>query len=77
MIGMGKIKKFLFVIFTGVPGILLTMAGLNIIQFTPQTQNLILYLGLFLLAVSLVTWIIPSGSKKEVERVDEAEEGGQ
>lgn len=65
---MAKIKRFFFFLLTGVPGLLLTLFGLDIIEFTPQTKNLVLYIGLFLVGVAVLSSIIPTGKKVNIEK---------
>lgn len=50
---MFQIKKFFFVSIIGLGGLLLTFAGLNLIQLS---QHLILYSGLSLLAISALLY---------------------
>lgn len=52
---LAKFKKTILFVLTGVAGLLLTLAGLNLIQLS---QNLILYAGLTLLVVAaLLYWL--------------------
>lgn len=48
---MAQIKKLLFVGLTGVLGLLLTLAGLSLISLS---DNLLLYVGITLLATALI-----------------------
>jgi len=51
---MKRIKKELFVLVIGIAGLLLTLAGLNLIQLSP---TLILYSGVVLLVVSALLYL--------------------
>ncbi len=57
---MVKIKKLLFTLLSGISGLLLTLAGLNLITLT---NTLILYVGLVLLVVAVLFAILPEGRK--------------
>jgi len=48
-----KIKKLIFVSLTAVGGLLLTLAGLNLIQLS---QSLILYTGILLVILALFSY---------------------
>lgn len=50
---MAKIKKTIFVGLTGIVGLLLTLAGLSLIQISP---SLILYTGVGLLILALAVY---------------------
>ncbi len=59
---MAKLKKLFFVTLSGISGLLLTLAGLSLIELTP---TLILYVGIVLLALSAIFYILPEGKKRE------------
>ncbi|HKC14352.1 MAG TPA: hypothetical protein VKC89_00060 [Patescibacteria group bacterium] len=48
-------KKLIFTFFIGIGGLLLTLAGFNLIQLS---QNLILYSGILLLAISALLYFL-------------------
>ena len=50
---MAQIKKLIFVGLIGIGGLLLTLAGFNLIQLS---QNLILYAGILLLVIALLLY---------------------
>lgn len=50
---LGNLKKLLFVAIIGIGGLLLTLAGLNLIQLS---QNLILYAGLVYLVIAALVY---------------------
>lgn len=52
---MGKVRKLLLVALTAVGGLLLTLAGLSLIQLS---QTLILYTGIILLVVALLMYFL-------------------
>lgn len=51
---MGKIKRLVLVILTGISGLLLTFAGLNLIEIS---KELILYTGIVLLLVAILSYL--------------------
>jgi hypothetical protein len=55
---MHSIKKTLWVGLTGVAGLLLTLAGFNLIALSPE---LIKYTGIALLVFSALFYILPDG----------------
>lgn len=66
---MAKLKRFLSVTLTGISGLLLTLAGLDLIELS---KTLIFYAGVVLLAAALITYVLPDGrpveeNKEEVE----------
>lgn len=63
---MARIRKFLSVTLTGISGLLLTLAGFNLIELS---KSLILYAGVILLAAALITYIIPDGQREEKKEV--------
>lgn len=52
---LGKFKKILLVVLTGVAGLLLTLAGFNLIELS---QNLILYAGIILLVLTALLYFL-------------------
>lgn len=52
---MSKLKKFILVTLTGLAGLLLTLAGFNLIQLS---QNLILYAGIILLVLTVLMYFL-------------------
>ena len=50
---LGKFKKGIIVAAVGVAGLLLTLAGVNLIELS---QNLILYAGIILLALAAILY---------------------
>lgn len=52
---LGKFKKLILVTLTGIAGLLLTLAGLNLIQLS---QSLILYAGMILLLISALIYFL-------------------
>jgi hypothetical protein len=58
---MGKLKKNIWVSLTGISGLLLSLAGFNLIELSPE---LVKYTGLSLLALSLIFWVLPDGRRE-------------
>lgn len=52
---MGKIKRLVFLLLSGVSGLLLTLAGVNLIELS---QSLVLYVGLVLLILSVLYYFL-------------------
>lgn len=52
---LGGFRKVILVVLTGVAGLLLTLAGLNLIQLSP---SLILYAGVGLLIVAVLIYAL-------------------
>lgn len=52
---LGRFKKFFLVALIGIAGLLLTLAGINLIQLS---QNLILYAGIILLALAAILYFL-------------------
>lgn len=58
---MGKIKRLVLVSLTGISGLLLTFAGLNLIEIS---KELILYTGIVLLFVAILSYLFSGRSDK-------------
>lgn len=63
---MHNLKKTLWVGLTGISGLLLTLAGFNLINLSPE---LVKYTGITLLIVSILFYFLPDNrSKVRVEK---------
>lgn len=62
---MRNFKKTLWVGLTGISGLLLTLAGFNLIDLSPQ---LIKYTGIALLTLSILFYLLPEGKNIDIKK---------
>lgn len=60
---MGKLKTLAICVPTLLAGLLLVLAGFNLVELS---LNLLLYIGILLIVLSVVTYFLDNKSKKEV-----------
>ena len=59
---MGRLKRRVLILLTAVAGLLMTLAGLNLIELS---KSLILYTGVILMVLAILSYLTERDKKKE------------